>query len=65
MSDASDPVEELPAVTGVPPETPEAVRPSTAGVVADPSADEDDGAVEAGRRITSDAKGDKPRRAPD
>jgi hypothetical protein len=65
MSGASEPVEEPPAVTGVPPETPEAVRPSTTGVLADPAADEDDAAVEAGRQITKDAKADEARRTAD
>jgi hypothetical protein len=56
MSDAStDPVEEPPTVIGVPPETPAPVRPSATGLVVDPSAEEDEAAVEAGKEITRDA----------
>jgi hypothetical protein len=59
MSDPSDPAEDPPTVVGVPPETPDAVRPSTTGVVVDPSANEDEAAIAAGGRIVGEgASGD-------
>ena len=58
MPDRSDPVEEPPAVVGVPPETPDEVRPSATGLVVDPSATEDEAAIEAGGRVVGDVQGE-------
>jgi hypothetical protein len=60
MSDPSDPVEEPPAVVGVPPETPEAVRPSATGLVVDPSAEEDEAAIAAGGEVVGEAASGDP-----
>jgi len=60
MSDPSDPIEEPPAVVGVPPETPEDVRPSATGLVVDPAAEEDEAAIDAGGRVVGETVAGEP-----
>jgi hypothetical protein len=60
MNDESDPRQHPASVVGVPAETPEAVRPSATGLVVDPSAEEDEAAIEAGGRVVGATESGEP-----
>jgi hypothetical protein len=60
MNDESDPRDQPATIVGIPAEARQAVRPSATGLVVDPSAEEDEAAIEAGGRVVGETGAGEP-----